>query len=84
MSVEQSSASSPLVLNPPPVVVPSSDRKLHLGTVRRGTAAMSPVKRTGVFGKPQRKRKSTLSPDELAALMGLRAQDDEDQEEIRN
>jgi len=45
---------------------------------------MSPVKRTGVFGKPQRKRKSTLSPDELAALMGLRAQDDEDQEEIRN
>jgi len=45
---------------------------------------MSPVKRTGVFGKPQRRRKSTLSPDELAALMGLRAQDDEDLEEMGN
>jgi len=84
-SVEQPSESSPLVLNSPHVCVGSPDRKLRTGTVRKGAAAaMSPVKRTGMSGKPQRRRKSTLSPDELAALMGLLAQDDDNQEEVRS
>lgn len=74
-------SSSPLVLNPTPA---GAARAGSEKTSRRGvpqSTVTSPIKRTGIAGKPQRRRKSTLSPDELAALMGLRAQEDEEEKE---
>jgi len=78
----ETASSSPLIFNAMPAV--PSEQKARV--MRQGVAdppalpAASPVKRTGIVGKPQRRRKSTLSPDELAALMGLRAQEDEEED----
>jgi len=80
--IAETASSSPLVFNAMPAV--TSEHKARV--MRQGVAVplppptASPVKRTGIVGKPQRRRKSTLSPDELAALMGLRAQEDDEEE----
>ena len=64
-------ASSPLDMR-------TSRRALRQGA-EASASVSSPAKKSGIAGRPQRargrRRKSTLSPDELAALMGIEEDD---------